>query len=144
MASDLALVAQFTNVNAHEGPEGAYLFVGRNQQGHESAELLNQLQEEGQLRAADARMKRVGFHQVKVYCSIAELRDLMEVTQQRFLMGPRHQPIAFLRLLEPVVTEDDDGSSGWGTSAGGFANDAGNIVSEVDALWKKESQWSRK
>lgn len=102
-SSDLVLISELSNLRAYEA-ENNILFLGTNIQGIESAEILNKFQLEGKLIPSNNQMKKSGFIQIKISCSLDELKDLQEaVNEKRLLMGPHREPISFCIIPKSIT-----------------------------------------
>lgn len=129
------LLRKFTNMDVYEGAKKIYLFRGKNNQGDESAELLNQLQLDGELfpLAPGVRPRGRGFHAIRLEDIYANnLGDLREVTTRQILhagpclVGPERRPLVFIILMKSSVKKSAEARPGWNGNTS-FANDSGYI-----------------
>jgi hypothetical protein len=127
------LLKEFKNTNAYSTEDDRIcLFVGKNSQGEESAELLNQLQLDGQLLRLNegVRPRRRGFHAIRLEREDGEyLKDLREVTAaypRPLLVGPELRPLVFV-LMKPAKKSKRDRERPDRDDDTTFANNSGHI-----------------
>lgn len=128
--SDLPLLVSFTNVELH-GEDGSFVFVGKNDQGNESAELLNDFQLKGQLKPLPLSCRRKGHGLIRLTYQTDNpnvIKDLRQVCSAKSftLVGPVGQGVVFVRTRPPLKKEKH---VDWNRSddSGYYANDSGHI-----------------
>lgn len=129
------MIREFASITSHrvEGDD-LIIFLGKNLQGEEAAEILNGLREDGKLFPLLPHQKRkgAGFHRIEyVSDNVTVIQDLHEATSglSGTLAGPHLAPVVFIRRAATVVTPtplfpeanehpDSDYSSGYGNYSG--------------------------
>jgi len=128
------IIREFTNmtVSQIDDEQSLILFLGKNPQGVEAAEILNRLQLEGKLFPLGLNQKRrsKGFHRVTyISDNCMLLPDLHEGTcgLSGTLVGPELRPVVFINEKPPVI-EDEVNENRPDEDRSGFDNDCGYIM----------------
>lgn len=123
------ITREFTNMITFEPKDGLQLFLGKNAQGSEAAEILNELQLSKKLYHLDHDKKRKLANLYRLEFSSEHpgvIYDLREATTrgENTLTGPNQRPVTFVRLKEPVTTskitryEEDENENYYSNNSG--------------------------